>query len=310
MKAQVHLGLLALTLAAPVPVLAQTFTYTFDSGTEEWSGDFADYPPGQEVFYELQFEHAALPPNITPLDHGLRIQGNNHSDDLFMFIKKHITGLLPNTTYQMTVDLEVASSAPTNAVGVGGAPGEGVVFMAGATLIEPMKVDSGGIYRMNIHKGGQSQPGADMDTLGHVGVSDTTTVFTMIHRNTFTHPFTVITDANGEVWVCIGTDSGYESLTVLYYSTITIAFTGSTSVRETGSPAPQWTIADGMLHLRAPSPMRSVALYDVTGRMVNVYAARGKIVSMAMPKTNALMLMHVSFEDGSCFDGKLPVVLD
>jgi hypothetical protein len=211
----------------------------------------------------------------------------------------------------MTVDLEVASSAPTNAVGAGGAPGEGVVMRAGATVIEPMKVNTGPIYLMNIDHGQQALPGEDMDTLGHVGVSDTTTVFTMIHRSNLTHPFTVTTDANGEVWACIGTDSGYESLTVLYYSTIAIEFFGSTGSPEaTTSRDLQWNIIDGVLHGRSPSPVRSLALYDATGRMVvNTQAVKGKEVSSVLPEANAMMLMRVSFEDGGHVDRKLPMVL-
>jgi hypothetical protein len=78
---------------------------------------------------------------------------------------------------------------------------------------------------MNIDKGNQSVPGVDMGTIGHIGVSDTTTQFTLINRNNTTNLFTIRTDANGEVWVCIGTDSGFEGRTTLYYDQITLIFT-------------------------------------------------------------------------------------
>jgi hypothetical protein len=141
-----------------------------------------------------------------------------------MFIKHKITGLIPNSTYQLQVQVNFASNAPTNAVGVGGPPGEGVTMKAGATITEPNKIIIGGDYRMNIDKGNQKIPGVDMDTIGHIGVSDTTTLFTLINRNNSTHLFTITTDANGEVWVCIGTDSGFEATTTLYYNQITLTF--------------------------------------------------------------------------------------
>jgi hypothetical protein len=141
-----------------------------------------------------------------------------------MFIKHKITGLIPNSTYQLQVQVNFASNAPTNAVGVGGPPGEGVTMKAGATITEPNKIIIGGDYRMNIDKGNQTIPGVDMDTIGHIGVSDTTTLFTLINRNNSTHLFTITTDANGEVWVCIGTDSGFEATTTLYYNQITLTF--------------------------------------------------------------------------------------
>ena len=78
---------------------------------------------------------------------------------------------------------------------------------------------------MNIDKGNQKVPGVDMDTIGHIGVSDTTTEFTLINRKNTPKLFTIKTDVNGEVWVCIGTDSGFEGRSTLYYNQITLTFT-------------------------------------------------------------------------------------
>ncbi len=212
---------------------AQTFTYDFSTDSEGWSGDFADYPITDSVSYELEFIRTTLPSPLNTSKYALKITGNNHSDDLFMFIKRKISGLLPNTTYQLLFNVEFASNAPTNASGVGGAPGEGVVMKVGATTIEPLKIiEASDYYRMNIDKGDQMNTGADMDIIGHVGVSDTTTVFTLINRNNTTHLFTITTDANGELWVCIGTESAFEATTTLYYNQITLTFTNTTGLND------------------------------------------------------------------------------
>jgi hypothetical protein len=217
-----------------ISVNAQTLSFDFSTGYEEWSGDFADYPVSDSIFYELEFKRENLPLPLDTTKYALMIKGNNHSDDLFMFIKRKISGLLPNTTYQLLFDIEFASNAPTNAMGVGGPPGEAVTMKAGATLIEPLKIASDGYYLMNIDKGNQVGRGVDMDTLGHVGVSDTTTVFTLINRNNSSHLFTITSDSNGELWVCIGTDSGFESTTMLYYNQITLAFTNVSGISDSG----------------------------------------------------------------------------
>lgn len=203
---------------------SQTFTYDFTTGYDNWFGDFADYPITDSVLCELEFAKTALPSPLNTSKFALKISGKNYPDDLFMFIKRKISGLMPNTTYKLLMDIEFASNTPTNAAGVGGQPGEGVIVKVGASVVEPIKFISGSFYRMNIDKGQQTAPGEDMDTIGHVGVSDTTTVFTLINRNNSTHLFTITTDSNGEVWVCIGTDSGYESTTTLYYNGITKYF--------------------------------------------------------------------------------------
>ncbi len=205
--------------------MSQTFSYDFSSGYDSWSGDFADYPETDSLFYELEFNRTTLLVPLNTSKYALKITGNNHSDDLFMFIKRKITGLLPNTTYKLKIEVEFASKAATNAVGVGGAPGEGVVMKAGASIVEPLKINSGGFYLMNIDKGNQGIGGVAMDTIGHVGVNDTTTLFTLINRSNNGHVFTITSDANGEVWVCLGTDSGFEATTTLFYNQIDLEFT-------------------------------------------------------------------------------------
>ncbi len=213
---KIILLLVIATLALPPVINAQSYSYNFTTGYEGWAGDFADYPITDSIFYELQFIRTTLPTPLNTNKYALKITGNNHSDDLFMFIKRKITGLLPNTKYRLSIDVEFASNAPTKAYGVGGAPSESVMMGAGASIIEPLKVKSDGYYRMNIDKLNQVFPGLDMDTIGHVGVSPNTTLFTLINRNNFTHLFSITTDFNGEVWVCIGTDSGFEATTTIY----------------------------------------------------------------------------------------------
>ena len=215
------------TIAFTTSINAQTYSYDFITGYDGWIGDFADYPPADSILYDLEYTRTTLPAPLNTNKYALKIAGTNRSDDLFMFIKRKITGLIPNTTYQLKIQVNFASKAPTNAVGVGGAPGEGITMKAGATIIEPNKIIIGSDYRMNIDKGNQSVPGVDMGTIGHIGVSDTTTQFTLINRNNTTNLFTIRTDANGEVWVCIGTDSGFESRTTLYYNQITLTFTNT-----------------------------------------------------------------------------------
>jgi hypothetical protein len=199
-------------------------TFEFNTGTHGWKGDFADYPVTDSVFYELQYAHVPLPAPLNTSQKSLKISGNNHSDDLFMFIKRKVSGLRPNTPYDIAFGFEVASKAPTNAVGVGGAPGESVVFKVGATTIEPKKVAQNGDYLMNIDKGNQTQSGNDMKVIGHVGVSDTTTVFTLIKRTSTSVPIRATTDDEGSLWVIIGTESGFEATSTLYFRRIELIF--------------------------------------------------------------------------------------
>jgi hypothetical protein len=203
-----------------------TVTFDFFDDASGWIGDFSDYPVGEEEFYELNYGFSHLPSPLDTMKGALKISGNNHSDDLFMFIKYRVMGLRADASYKVNFDIEFASNAPTNAMGVGGAPGEGVTMKVGAVTRQPAKVaGDDDFYTMNLDKGNQSASGTDMFAIGHIGVSDTTTVYTLINRNNNSNPFVVTADNYGEFWVIIGTDSGFEATTTLYYRKIKLVIT-------------------------------------------------------------------------------------
>lgn len=201
------------------------FNFTFQSDSEGWIGDFADYPnePNVEEFYEFEFSHTFLPVPLNINNGALRQSGFNHSDDLFMFIKKKISGLKPSSNYQVSFEIEFATNAPSGTIGIGGAPGEGVFIKAGASSIEPNKFlhNSENFFRMNIDKGNQSQEGNDMKLLGDF--SNKSDLFEYkLKVLTSAKPISVTSDSNGEIWLIVGTDSGFEGTTTIYYNSIKV----------------------------------------------------------------------------------------
>lgn len=294
----------------PAKVRSQVFTFDFLTGYQGWSGDFADYPVSDSVFYELKFKRSILPPPLDTGKYALMITGSNHSDDLFMFLKRKITGLSQNKIYKILIDIELASNVPTNAAGIGGAPGESVFLKAGATLIEPAKVQSNGFYLMNIDKSNQAAPGADMDTIGHIGVSDTTTVFTLINRTNAGHLFSISTDEDGSVWICIGTDSGFEGITTLYYSKITLTFDNMTGAGTPGDN--QQTVlfpnpVDDILIIRERSgEIRQIDLFDINGQLVSTVSNSDRI-SVKMLKSGTYTV-RVKYYDNSLVSRKIIIL--
>lgn len=197
-----------------------SISYFFNTTDQEWTGDFADYPESDSVAYGLYLHHDLLPDNLntTGDTHGLHIAGTSSNRDLFMFIKKKISGLRPNTTYELLFNIKIASDTPS---GVGAS----VYLKAGASIVEPRKELQSGIYRMNIDKGNQDASGVDMITIGNVGTSVTPTQFTIITRtNNSDSSFTATTDGAGEIWLVIGTDSGFEGSTALFYTQVEVSF--------------------------------------------------------------------------------------
>lgn len=198
------------------------FKYNFANDQNGWAGDFADYPVNEDAFYELSFSHDTLPAPLDKTKKALRINGNNHSDDLFLFAKKKLTGLTPNKAYTVEFDFELASNLPTSSVGVGGGPGTATYVKAGASGTEPKKIAHQNFYEFNLDKGNQSQGGDDAIVLGTLGISGNDFVYKLIKRTNDDQPFKAKTDAEGNLWVFLGVDSGFEGIQTFYVTKATI----------------------------------------------------------------------------------------
>lgn len=275
---------------------AQTYTYDFSVSDNQFEGGVSDFHVAQSGQHMFTFENTNFQPPLDTMQLAQYMSGVNPSDDLFMYMKKKITGLEPNTTYNVTFVVEFASKYPTNAFGVGGPPGEGVTMKAGLTLIEPdtMIITKGDPYvAMNIDKGNQTQPGADMDTIGHVGVSDTTTVYTLKVNDNVGHPFTFTTDQTGEAWLIVGTDSGFEAETALYYSNITVDFTKTTGIEDGLRPehiSVYPNPSSGAVYVSSSNgDFDLIRIYDTSGRLFRSYIAKGSEVAFYLPRSDYLV---------------------
>lgn len=193
-------------------------TRDFTTGPQ-WKAGFSDYPVGQEDFFELVADYRPLPEPLDTSQSAHFISGNNHSDDLWMYYKGSASGFLPNRTYQVQFDVEIATNVPHGCIGVGGAPGESVWVKAGLSVTEPQTDVVGGDFQMNIDKGNQSTGGRNAVVLGDVANSVPCGEEPRWERKRVSSQRTleITTDASGVLWFFVGTDSGFESTTSLYY---------------------------------------------------------------------------------------------
>jgi hypothetical protein len=204
-------------------IVVDAVVFDFEAGLQGWTGDFADYPVGEEAFYELDWGWSSLPAPFGPALDGFRITGNNHSDDLFMFLKRQIGGLAPDRDHKLRFEVRFASDVAEDLFGVGGAPGSGVILLVGSTQVEPVKVIEPGVfpmYRMNIDKGPQGG-GEDVAVVGHIGTPAGSTGWHLLEHGNLA-PFEVASDSDGMLWLIIGTESGFEGITLLYYDRVVV----------------------------------------------------------------------------------------
>ena len=206
---------------------ARTITVDFQRGEQGFVADFADLPATGTETYELMSGFEQLPPPLAP-EPALFISGANRSDDLFMFFKGQVGGLVPGVRYSATVSVEIATDTPSGCFGIGGAPGESVFVKAGASDVEPLPVLEGDYLRLNIDTGNQSQGGEQAVVLGNVANSRPCEQSPQWELKSFpaqSVPAPVTASGDGHVWLLFGTDSGFEGKTEIYYTRISVTFT-------------------------------------------------------------------------------------
>ena len=140
-----------------------------------------------------------------------------------MYYKGRVAGLDANRRYSVRFEVEIATRVPNGCFGVGGAPGEGVTVKAGASDVEPESVVEGFDWRMNVDKGNQTNGGENALAIGDVANSipcGETPQWELKQLSSEMESISVTTDGSGNVWLFVGTDSGFEATTSVYHTWI------------------------------------------------------------------------------------------
>lgn len=205
-----------------------TITETFESGANGWAAVFGSYPEGEEEFYELDSGIKALPSPLDQTKKSFMLSGNNHSDALRMFIAKQIGGFTPGAAYELDVDLLLASKYPEMSAGIGGSPGGAVHLVAYASANGYAKKYTGSTeepnyFEIEIKKDTVDNKAQSVAELGTVGIDGNEFVYKLIDREN-DESMICKADAQGKIWVVVGTWSGFEGISTLYYDKIELNF--------------------------------------------------------------------------------------
>jgi hypothetical protein len=165
---------------------------------------------------EVNFSAGMQASPIPPHQMALHLFGNNVSDDLFVYVKKELTGLLPNRVYSVHVEATLISDT-------GNVGGSSHIIKLGASTVEPTSIivveNAAPYYRMNIDVGGSSTSGKNAVNSGDLSGNGTPNPESLTFKTP--RPVVVQSDANGRLWLLIGVDSAFEVLTEVYYTEIT-----------------------------------------------------------------------------------------
>lgn len=210
--------------AAPI-----TLTWSFTSSGQGWTSGISDYTRGMEPNIGFQSGFSPLPAPLT--GGGFKLSGNNASDDLWMFASRVLTsaghGIQPNALYDVTMTVSVASNAPSGCIGTGGAPGESVWIKGNVVATQPRAITSGDDVLFNIAKGNQAEIGPQALSFGDLANGDPCEDpprYKILTR-TATRPTRVRATSAGNLWIYIGTDSGFESRSTYFVDQVRVTLT-------------------------------------------------------------------------------------
>lgn len=214
----------------PPPPATVTLNFSFAENFAGWEAGYSDYTQGQEQAIGFTFGHERLP---APLEDrtGIFLAGANAPDDLFMYIFRLLDGLAAGQSYRVDTRITFATNAPQDCVGAGGAPGESVVIKAGASDVAPAKVLEDGAYvGINVDKGQQLNDGSEMKVIGNFaqpepGGDCLDPRYALKTLDSAGSGPVVDADSQGRLWLIIGTESGFEAVTRIYYLQGTVTLT-------------------------------------------------------------------------------------
>jgi hypothetical protein len=199
-------------------------SYDFTRGGHEWKADYTDYT--KPVHEGIRF-HSELE------DRGYLLYGRNVSDDLFMYIRRLLTaeeGIVAGQEYRLTYKVTFLSDGPTGCMGIGGAPGESVILKLGGSPIEPVPTEDGEDVWLSVDKGNQMQGGPAGSNAGDIAngidcedaiVHDPMPLAQVVREHV--HDTNVTASDQGELWLLVGTDSGFEGATTIVYESIEVS---------------------------------------------------------------------------------------
>jgi hypothetical protein len=205
------------------PQDSTTVVYDFNTGAHGWVAALTDYAVGADEMMEFEHGVAKLPLPLDTTKRGYMISSMNRSDDAFTYIRRQLTGLAANTDYDVSWEVQIATNAPSGCVGAGGPPGEGVVLKVGASAAEPLPVDRNGEWRLSVDKGEQMEEGSAALILDDIANSSEDCHEPPYELKDFAsapRKLRVRTDDAGRVWLFSGTESGFESRTRIYFTSI------------------------------------------------------------------------------------------
>lgn len=195
----------------------------FTESQSGWQLNVVDYDTltGRDSL-KLNSQIASFPSPLPTSGKALMVRSNNYGPSLFTFLTKKITGLQPGQTYAFHLEADLITRYPKNDSAIFVVSPESTLFLkAAVTNNQPQVKLNGAKVGLNLDKGTFGQPGNDFMLISESSFP-TDTVYTIKQFKNTDDSFILTPDSEGNVWVCIGTETAFKGQTQVYYDQIKI----------------------------------------------------------------------------------------
>jgi hypothetical protein len=212
------------------PLLVSTTVFAEDA--EGWEAQFAEYEPGLEDSLQLSFTHDKIMATETIGEVTAVVQsGYATNSDLFMYIKRQISGFQPSTSYQVVYTLELLAQLNEDFNGDLSDINNGSFLKASVYTEEPDTLIVDDIENpgkktviTNFEKGEGRTTGPNMAFIGKLEYSDINETPQVLIGSSKQDDIIGTTDSEGKMWMMIGVDTNLPIYQSIYYSFIGIEF--------------------------------------------------------------------------------------
>lgn len=189
-------------------------------GKDGWVAEFAGYTAtADSTQLDTGSTTALLPRGLDTTQYGFRVLSRYSKGNIFGYLKKRVTGFKPNKSYEMELQVDLATRYSANAIV------DKLAFKAGVSAAEPLTKLVSGSYTFNLDKGTVQQPGKDVLLSGSIASTNPDSrYYTLLRYSNNGQPVTVTANNKGELWFYAGTDSDYKETTIFYFDRIIARF--------------------------------------------------------------------------------------
>lgn len=193
---------------------------TGEAGEDGWIPGYAGYAATADSSQlDTVAATALLPRGLDTTQYGFRVLSRYSKGNMFSYLKKRVTGFKPNKSYEMTLQVDLATRYSASAIV------DKVTFKSGVSAAEPLTKLTSGVYAFNLDKGTGTQVGKDVLLSGSIASTNPDARYhTLLSYSNDGQPITVTANGQGVLWFYAGTDSDYRDTTIFYFDRIIARF--------------------------------------------------------------------------------------